>query len=194
MNSKPFVSIINKKAVVHINRDNPMGDEQYRFCSAKSSADILTVDAHRIPEALDDKYVMLAAFDMVWHRGMLHNLFTVIFFSVIKSFLSNRYISVVSNGPSSEPHEINAGFLVLNMKITGWKISKKKLLTSRHHRADTKFGSIAINTVLLRRPFRTYAHTGLQLVHTIYRKRCGKMVRYSYSCRTTPAMLYLYKS
>ena len=66
-----------------------------------------TYDARAI--ALD----ISKAFDQVWHKGLLHKLFSYgisgRIYSIIKSFLSSRSMKVVVNGQSSEVHEINAG-------------------------------------------------------------------------------------
>lgn len=55
--SKIFDAIINKKIVENLNRDNPLSDERYRFQSARSTADIVTVITYKISEALDNRHI-----------------------------------------------------------------------------------------------------------------------------------------
>ena len=80
----------------------------------------LTVISHRISESLDRGFLSRAialdiskAFDRVWHKGLLHKISSYGIagnvFSIIKSFLSDRFIRVVVDGQKSEAHSINAG-------------------------------------------------------------------------------------
>ena len=53
------------------------------------------------------------AFDRVWHGSPLHKLksygISVQIFSLISSFLSNRWLQVVLNRKSSQEYPVNAG-------------------------------------------------------------------------------------
>ncbi|MEL7340328.1 MAG: reverse transcriptase family protein, partial [Bacteroidota bacterium] len=118
--SKLFESVINKRILDHLNRNNLLSDVQYGFRSARSTADVLTVITHRISEAMamgnHSRVIALdisKAFDKVWHKGLLLKLSSYGIsgkvLAVIKSFLSGRSLRVVVNGQSSHAHSINAG-------------------------------------------------------------------------------------
>ena len=117
--SKLFESVINKRVLDHLVKNNLMSDVQYGFRSYRSTADVLTVITHRISEAIakgnHTRLIALdisKAFDKVWHKGLLHKLSSYIcgnMHAVIKSFLSGRSLKVVINGQSSDAHAINAG-------------------------------------------------------------------------------------
>ena len=53
------------------------------------------------------------AFDRVWHAGFIHKLksygISGQIFSLISSFLSNRWLQVVLDGKSSQEYPVNAG-------------------------------------------------------------------------------------
>ena len=118
--SKLLESVLNREIVNHLSKNNLLSDIQYGFRSSRSTADVLTVISHRISESLDGGFISRAialdiskAFDRVWHKGLLHKISSYGIagnvFSIIKSFLSDRFIRVVIDGQKSEAHSINAG-------------------------------------------------------------------------------------
>lgn len=52
--------MINKKVVENLNRNNLLSNKQYGFCSARSTANVLTVITHRISEIAENKFIMRA--------------------------------------------------------------------------------------------------------------------------------------
>lgn len=107
----------NKMLINHINRNHPLTDKQYRFCSSRATADVLNFITHRISEAHDINSIPRAIaldisefFDNVQHSGLLHNFPTYGIlergFSIIKSFLSGMPMKAVVNGQSYYAREI----------------------------------------------------------------------------------------
>ena len=88
--------------------------------SSRSTADLLTVVSHRIARAFNKSGVTRAvaldiskAFDRVWHAGLLHKLksYGILgqIFGLFSSFLSNRWLRVISDGNFSQEYPVNAG-------------------------------------------------------------------------------------
>lgn len=105
------------RVIDYLKRNNHLSVKQYCFLSSTSTTVVLTINTNRISETLDYKHLITSAialeflknFDKVWHRMLLYKqaiygIFGRVF-SVIKCFLSNRFM----NDLYSEVHEINAG-------------------------------------------------------------------------------------
>ena len=95
-------------------------DFQYGSRSSRSTAGLLTVVSDRTGRAFNmsgaTRAVVLdisKAFDRVWHAGLLHKPksygISGQIFSLISSFLSNRWLRVVLDGKSSQEYPVNAG-------------------------------------------------------------------------------------
>ena len=110
--SKIFESVINLSLVKHIESLGLFSDSQYGFRSGRSTADVLTVITERVNSALDNSGQARAvaldiskAFDKVWHAGLLRKLegygICGPVLRIISSFLSDRKLKVVLDGPGS---------------------------------------------------------------------------------------------
>ena len=118
--SKVFEKLLNNRIVDHLENCGLFSDFQYSFRSSRSTADLLTVVSDRIARAFNRSGATRAvalnivkAFDRVWHAGLLHKLksygFSGQIFTLISSFLSNRWLRVVLDGKSSQLYPVNAG-------------------------------------------------------------------------------------
>ena len=113
--SKVFEKLVNNRIVDHLEKCGLFSDFQYGFRSSWSTADLLTVASDRIATqavVLD----ISKAFDRVWHAGLLHKLrsygISGQIFSLISSFLSNRWLRMVLDGKSSQEYPVNTGVLL----------------------------------------------------------------------------------
>jgi hypothetical protein len=107
--SKVFEKIIYKRLLLHININNILTNEQYGF-RAKSSTEKASFQLIiEILNALNNKFMvggifcdLEKAFDCVNHEFLMNKLefygVTGKFFSLIQSYLENRYQRVVING------------------------------------------------------------------------------------------------
>ena len=106
--------------ITHLEKCGLFSDFQYGFRSSRSTADLLTVVSDKIARAFNRSGATRAvaldiskAFDRVWHAGLLHKLksygISGQIFGLISSFLSNRPLSVVLDGKSSQKYPVNAG-------------------------------------------------------------------------------------
>ena len=111
--SKVIEKLVNDKIVDHLEKCGLFSDFQYGFRSSQSSAHLLTVVSVRIARAFntsrstrDVALDIFKAFERVWHTGVLHKLrfygISGQIFGFISSFLSNRWLSVVLDGKSSQ--------------------------------------------------------------------------------------------
>ena len=118
--SKAFEKLVNNRIVDHLENCVLFSDFQYDFRSFRSTADLLTIVSDRIARAFNRSGFTRAlaldiskAFDRVWHAGLLHKLksygISGQIFSLISSFLSNRWLRVVLDGKSSQEYPVNAG-------------------------------------------------------------------------------------
>ena len=118
--SKVFEKLVNNRIVDHLEKCGFFSDFQCGFRSSRSTADLLTVVSDKIARAFNRSGATRAvaldiskAFDRVWHAGLLHKLksygISGQIFGLISSFLSNRRLSVVLDGKSSQEHPVNAG-------------------------------------------------------------------------------------
>ena len=117
--SKVFEVLVNNRIVDHL-RDMTFFDLQYGFRSSQSTAELLRVVSDRIARAFNMLGATWAvaldiskAFDMVWHADLLHKRksygISDQIFGLISYFLSNRWLSMVLDGISSQEYPINAG-------------------------------------------------------------------------------------
>ena len=106
--------------VDHLEKCDLFSDFQYDFRSSWSTAVYLTVVSDRIARAFNRSGAAQAValdisktFDRVWHAGLLHKPKSSgtsgQIFSLISSFLSNRWLQVVLDGKSSQEYSGNAG-------------------------------------------------------------------------------------
>jgi len=118
--SKIFEKIILKRIIVHLTTYDILPDEQFGFRHNHSCDHQLTRLTKHIKNSLSEKLStgMLAfdiekAFDSVWHKGLVHKMFTLKFplyiIKLILSFLSQRSFQVSLNGTSSKSYNIVAG-------------------------------------------------------------------------------------
>ena len=118
--SKVFEKLVNNRIVDHLEKCGLFSDFQYGFRSSRSTADLLTVLSDRIARAFNrfgaTRAVALdisKASDMVWYTGLLHKLksygISGQIFSLISSFLSNRWVRVVLDGNFLQEYPVNAG-------------------------------------------------------------------------------------
>ena len=118
--SKVFEKLVNNRIVDHLEKCGLFSDFQYGFRSSRSTADLLTVVSDRIARGFNRSGPTGAvaldiskAFDKVWHACLLHKLRSYgiagQIFSLISSFLSNRWLRVVLDGKSSQEYPVNAG-------------------------------------------------------------------------------------
>ena len=118
--SKVFVKLVNNRIVDHLEKYGLFSDFQYGFRSSRSTADLLTVVSDRIARALNRSEATRAvafdiskALDRVWHAGLLHKLksYGILgqIFGLISFFLSNRQLTVVLDGKTSQEYPVNAG-------------------------------------------------------------------------------------
>ena len=117
--SKVFEKLVNNRIVGHLEKCGLFLVVQYGFRSSRSTADLLTVVSDRIARAFNRSGATQAvaldiskAFDRVWHAALLHKLksyrISGQIFGLISSFLSNRRLSVVLDGKSSQEYPVNA--------------------------------------------------------------------------------------
>lgn len=118
--SKIMEKSLNAQILTHLEHCGLLNDKQYGFRQARSTGDILSYVTHLWNKALEEKGETIAvaldiskAFDQVWHKNLFTKLPT---FGLspdlclwIRNFLTDRKISVVVDGVSSDPHPINAG-------------------------------------------------------------------------------------
>ena len=106
-----FEKLVNNRIVDHLEKCGLFPDFQYGFRSSRSTADLLTVVSDRIARVFNRSGATRAValdifktFDRVWHVGLLHKLksygISGQIFSLISSFLSNRWLQVVLDGKS----------------------------------------------------------------------------------------------
>ena len=97
-----------------------LSDHQYGFRKARSTGDLLSYLTDLWSSSLRDygETFIIAldiskAFDRVWHKALLAKLpaygFTPSLCNLIKSYLSNRFISVVVDGATSDPFPVFSG-------------------------------------------------------------------------------------
>ena len=120
MVSKVFEKLVNNRIVDHLEICGLFSDFQYGLRSSRSTADLLTVVSDRIARSFNRSGTTRAvaldiskAFDRDSHAGLLHKLKSYVIsgeiFGLISSFLSNRQLSVVLDGKSSQEYPVNAG-------------------------------------------------------------------------------------
>ena len=120
MVGKVFEKLVNKRIVDHLEKSGLFSDLQFGLKSFPSTADLVTVVSDRIATAFIRSGVTRAvaldiskAFDTVWHAVVLHKLKSCgnsgQIFSLISSFLSNRWLRVVLYGKNSKEYPVNAG-------------------------------------------------------------------------------------
>ena len=120
MVGKVFEKLVNKRIVDHLEKSGLFSDLQFGLKSFPSTADLVTVVSDRIATAFIRSGVTRAvaldiskAFDTVWHAAVLHKLKSCgnsgQIFSLISSFLSNRWLRVVLYGKNSKEYPVNAG-------------------------------------------------------------------------------------
>ena len=108
----------------YLERNQLLSDTQYGFRSKRSTADLLSLATQVWLRSLDEygesRVVSLdisKAFDRVWHKGLLHKFpaygICGAALQWISSYLSNRKMSVVLEGASSDKLTINAGVPVI---------------------------------------------------------------------------------
>ena len=118
--AKVFESLLNSHFTKHLEFNSLLSDHQYGFRKARSTGDLLSYLTHTWSSALrnfGESYVVALdiskAFDRVWHKALLAKLpaygFTPSSCSLISSFLSNRFISVVVDGATSASFPVNSG-------------------------------------------------------------------------------------
>ena len=118
--SKVAEKLANNRIVDHLEKCDLFSDFQYGFRSSRSTADLLTVVSDRIARVFNRSGATRAvaldismAFDRVWHAGLLHKRksyeISAQIFSLISSFLSNRWLQVVLDEKSSQEYPVNAG-------------------------------------------------------------------------------------
>ena len=104
--AKVFETLLNPHFIKHLESNHLLSDQQYGFCKARSTGDLLSYLSHAWSSSLrnsGESFVVALdiskAFDRVWHKALLAKLpaygFTPSFCKLISSFLSNRFISVV---------------------------------------------------------------------------------------------------
>lgn len=110
MISKLVDGIINEWVEAHQEKNNLFSEEQFRFRSSRSIADVLSTITQTITGALDVKHTLRnialgisRAFDNLWHKDLLHNLtsygMTGSVSSIINSFLTVRSMKVCYQWP-----------------------------------------------------------------------------------------------
>ena len=118
--SKVFEKLVNNRIDDHLEKCSLFSDFQYGSRFSRSTANLLTVVAHRIARVFNRSGATRAvaldiskAFDRVWHAGLLHKLkssgISGQIFGFISSFLSNRRLRVVLDGKSSQEYPVIAG-------------------------------------------------------------------------------------
>ncbi|MBM6549304.1 reverse transcriptase family protein [Streptococcus dysgalactiae subsp. equisimilis] len=118
--SKVMELVIAKQLRSHLERRLLLNDRQYGFRCHRSTGDLLAYVSHMWFSAIDhhgeSHLVSLdisKAFDRVWHDGLLAKLptfgFSSNFTSWIRSFLSDRSISVRVDGVLSRALPVNSG-------------------------------------------------------------------------------------
>jgi hypothetical protein len=118
--AKVLESLVNRQLIQHLEKNQLLSDTQYGFRSKRSTADLLSLATEVWLKSLDEygesRVVSLdisKAFDRVWHKGLLHKLpgYGICGAALrwISSYLSNRKISVVLEGTTSDKLSINAG-------------------------------------------------------------------------------------
>lgn len=118
--SKIFEKVILKRIILHLSTNDILPDEQFGFRQNHSCNHQLTRLTKHIKKSLSKKHStgMLAfdiekAFDSVWHKGLVHKMFTLKFplyiIKLILSFLSKRSFQVSLNGTTSKSYNIVAG-------------------------------------------------------------------------------------
>ena len=118
--AKVFESLLNAHLLKHLESHSLLSDHQYGFRKARSTGDLLSYLTHKWSSSLRDfgeSYVVALdiskAFDRVWHKALLAKLpsygFSPPLCNLISSFLSNRSISVVVDGATSDPFSISSG-------------------------------------------------------------------------------------
>ena len=118
--SKVFESLINKRIQHHLETNNLISDRQYGFRPGRSCADLLAHVTHtfsdtvrRYGESVAVALDISKAFDRVWHSKLLSKLpsfgIPPNLCTLIKSFLTDRSISVRVDGHTSPSAPINSG-------------------------------------------------------------------------------------
>lgn len=118
--SKVMEKYLNVEILKYLELNKLIHDRQYGFRNRRSTADLLSFVTHTWNKSLEFhgecQIVALdisKAFDQVWHAALLNKLpsygLPPKFCSWVSSFLTNRSISVVVDGQSSDLHCINAG-------------------------------------------------------------------------------------
>jgi hypothetical protein len=103
-----------------LKENNIIKNQQSGFRSHRQTRDNLLFLSQKVSESLIRKknvccvfFDIAAAFDKVWHNGLLFKLIKIntpdFIITWIKEFLSNRSFSVKINNYSSEPHPISTG-------------------------------------------------------------------------------------
>ena len=120
MVNKVCEKLVNNRIVDHLEKCGLFSDLQFGFRSFPSTADLVTVMSDRISRAFNRSGATRAvaldickAFDTVWHAVVLHigkscGISGQIF-SLISSFLSNRWLRMVLFGKTSQEYPVNAG-------------------------------------------------------------------------------------
>ena len=106
----------------HLESNSLLSDHQYGFRKARSTGDLLSYLIHAWSSSLrnfGESFVIALditkAFNRVWRKALLAKLsaygFTLSFFKLISSFLSNRFISlvVVVDGATSASFPVSSG-------------------------------------------------------------------------------------
>ena len=118
--SKVFETLLNLHFLKHLESHVLLSDHQYGFRKARSTGDLLAYLTHLWSSSLrnfGETYVVgldiSKAFDRVWHKALLSKLpsygFTPSLCNLISSFLSDRSISVVVDGATSNAFPISSG-------------------------------------------------------------------------------------
>ena len=118
--AKVFETLLNSHFIKHLESNHLLSDHQYGFRMARSTGDLLSYLTDIWSSALRDfgeSFIIALdiskAFDRVWHQALLAKLpaygFTPPLCNLIRSFLSDRFISVVVDGATSAPFPISSG-------------------------------------------------------------------------------------
>ena len=118
--AKVFESLLNSHFLKHLESNSLLSDHQYGFRKARSTGDLLSYLTHKWSSSLrnyGESFVVALdiskAFDRVWHKALLAKLpaygFTPSLCLLIRSFLSNRFISVVVDGATSASFPVASG-------------------------------------------------------------------------------------
>lgn len=117
---KIFERLILNRLESHLESRNPIPSHQYGFRKGKSCCHQLFRITKYIKENFKSKKSigllsidLQAAFDSVWHQGLLHKLYKIntpmYLIKIIKSFLTNRFLKVSIGQCTSEAHPVSAG-------------------------------------------------------------------------------------